>query len=164
MLILSTMQHHSPFSESDVEHIRRQDNMRVDALSWLATTKKKSHHRSVVQIQLRQPSMGEAECMTVTRVETWMSPIIQYLDHDTCQSKEEKALRLWCSRYTVIGQDLYRIGYSMSLLKCVTKEQVQYVLKEIHNGVCDNHSGARRMAAKVLRAGNYWLIVQGDYT
>ena len=34
----------------------------------------------------------------------------------------------------MIGQDLYRRGYSTLLLKCLTKEQAQYVLQEIHDG------------------------------
>ena len=36
-----------------VEHIRYQDNTRADALSRFSTTKKKSHHRSIIQIWLR---------------------------------------------------------------------------------------------------------------
>ena len=48
------------------------------------------------------------------------------------------------------------------LLKCITSKWVEYILAEIHEGVCGNHSGARTMAAKVLRAGYYWPTVQGD--
>jgi len=94
--------------------------------------------------------------------DTWMSPIIQYLEHGTCKLGNEKAIRLQCARYTMIGQDLYRMGYSTPLLKCLTKEQAQYVLQEVHDGACGNHSGARTMAAKVIRAGYNWLTVQGD--
>jgi len=62
----------------------------------------------------------------------------------------------------MINEDLYQREYSGPLLKCITKEQVDYVLVEIHKGVCRNHSGARTMASKVLRAGYYWPTVQGD--
>ena len=51
----------------------------------------------------------------------------------------------------MLNEDLYRRGYSARLLNCITKEQAEYVLTEIHEGVCGNHSGARTMAAKVLR-------------
>jgi len=53
-----------------VEHIRRENNKRVDVLSRLDTTKKKSHHRSIVQISLRNPSVGVAECLAMTKDET----------------------------------------------------------------------------------------------
>jgi len=56
-----------------------------------------------------------------------MTLIIQYLELDICKSEEEKTMRHWCGRYTMISQDRYKRGYSR-LLKCVTKEQTKYVL------------------------------------
>ena len=64
------------FQKGTVEHICQQENTRVDALSRLVTTKKKSHYRSVMQVRLRQPSLAEAECLAVTETETWMTPIV----------------------------------------------------------------------------------------
>jgi len=58
-------------------------------------------------------------------------------------------MRQQCARYTLIGQDLYRRAYSKPILKCVTEEQVEYILQEIHDGVCESHSGIRTMVAKV---------------
>lgn len=60
----------APFKKVKMEHICRQDNTRVDALSRLATTKKKSHHRSIGQICLKQPSVGEVECLAVIEADT----------------------------------------------------------------------------------------------
>jgi len=91
-----------------------------------------------------------------------MTLVIQYLKHDTYKPKEEKTMKQQCVRYTMINEDLYRRGYSPPLLKCITREQDEYVLTEIHEGVCDNHSGARTMADKILRADYYWSTVQGD--
>ncbi len=44
----------------------------------------------------------------------------------------------------------------MPLLKCLSKSEVEYVLKEIHEGVCGGHSGGRMLAHKAIRAGYYW--------
>jgi len=103
-----------------------------------------------MQIWLRQPSVALVECLAVinAKTETWMTPIVQYLKHGTCKPEEEKAMKQQCSRYTMINRDLYRKGYSTSLLKCITKDKAKYVLKEIHEGVCGSHSGARTMATK----------------
>jgi len=79
------------FDKVVVEHIPRQENERVDALSRLASSKKQSHHRSVVQMRLPQPSVGDAECMAITETHTWMTLIIQYLEHGTCQPGEERS-------------------------------------------------------------------------
>jgi len=52
----------------------------------------------------------------------------------------------------MIGQDFSRRGYSRPLLKCIKNDQATYILKEIHEGVCGNHSGARTLATKVPKA------------
>jgi len=35
----------------------------------------------------------------------------------------------------MIGDDLYKRGYDQPLLKCVTAEQAQYIIKELHEGI-----------------------------
>ena len=55
----------------------------------------------------------------------------------------------------MIGDDLYKHGYGQPLLKCVTAKQAQYIIKELHERICDYHSGARTMATRVLRAGYF---------
>ena len=62
----------------------------------------------------------------------------------------------------MINEDLYRRGYSTPLLKCITNKRAEYILAEIHEGICGNHAGVRTMAAKVLRADYYWPTIQGD--
>jgi len=110
------------------------------------------------------PSVSETEYLAIAEAETdnWMTPIIQYLEDGTCKPKQEKTMKQHCTQYTMINDDLYRRGYSAPLLKCITNKQVKYVLTEIHEGVCGNHSGARTMTSKVLKEGYYWLTVQGD--
>jgi len=150
------------FKKVTVEHIHREDNTRADALSRLATTKKKSHHKFVVQIHLKNPSVGEAECLAVIEVDTWMNPIIQYLELGTCKPEVEKTMRQQSARYTMIGQDLYKRGYFRPLLKCIIKEQTKYALQEIHEDACVNHSDERTMVTKVFRVGYYWPIIHSD--
>jgi len=109
-------------------------------------------------------NVSETECLAIVEAETdnWMTPIIQYLEDGTCKPEEAQTMKQQCARYTMINEDLYRRGYSTLHLKCITSEQAEYVLTEIHQGVWKNHSGAWKMASKVLRAGYYWPTVQGD--
>jgi len=62
----------------------------------------------------------------------------------------------------MIGDDLYKREYGQPLLKCVTVEQAQYIIKELHEGICGYHSGARTMATRVLRAGYFWPTIEAD--
>lgn len=54
----------------------------------------------------------------------------------------------------MIGEDLYRRGFSTPLLKCLAKDEVHYVMDELHNGIGGFHTGQRTLKALVLRADN----------
>jgi hypothetical protein len=62
----------------------------------------------------------------------------------------------------LIGGVLYRRGYYFPLLKCLSKADASYILREIHEEVCGNHSGAKMLVNKVIRAGYYWPIMNKD--
>jgi hypothetical protein len=66
------------------------------------------------------------------------------------------------ARYVLVGGILYRRGYSLPLLKCLPDEDASYVLKEVQHGVCGNHSGAKALANKIIRAGYYWPTMIRD--
>ncbi|XP_070031809.1 uncharacterized protein [Nicotiana tomentosiformis] len=38
----------------------------------------------------------------------------------------------------------------------------EYVLREVHEGTCENHSGAESLVQKVIRAGYYWIDIEKD--
>ena len=59
---------------------------------------------------------------------------------------------------------LYKRGFSTPILKCIGKEDANYVLREVHEGICGNHIGARTLAAKILRQGYYWPTMIKDAT
>ena len=50
----------------------------------------------------------------------------------------------------------------MPLLKCLGPEEVDYAIRETHEGICGEHLGARALAAKILRAGFYWPTMKED--
>nr|KYP34029.1 Pro-Pol polyprotein [Cajanus cajan] len=75
---------------------------------------------------------------------------------------EAKKIRTQAARYSVVAGELYRRGFSTPLLKCIDQQQADYVLREIHEGICGSHSGARTLTAKVLRAGYYWPTLKTD--
>ena len=48
------------------------------------------------------------------------------------------------------------------MLKCVDEEDVDYILGEIHEGVCESQSGGRTLAYKAIRQGYYWPTMKRD--
>uniref|UniRef100_A0A151UDD1 Integrase catalytic domain-containing protein n=1 Tax=Cajanus cajan TaxID=3821 RepID=A0A151UDD1_CAJCA len=95
---------------------------------------------------------------------SWITPIRKYIVNGELPADhmEAKKLRTQEARYSVVANELYRRGFSTPLLKCIDNHQADYVLQEIHEGICGSHSVGRTMAAKVLRAGYYWPTLKGD--
>uniref|UniRef100_A0A2N9IKM3 Uncharacterized protein n=1 Tax=Fagus sylvatica TaxID=28930 RepID=A0A2N9IKM3_FAGSY len=60
------------------------------------------------------------------------------------------------------GQYLVDVTHS-PLLKG-REEEANYVIREVHEGICGNHSGARALAHKLTRAGYYWPSLLHDAT
>lgn len=57
---------------------------------------------------------------------------------------------------------LYKRGFSCPYLRCFGLEEADYVMREVHEGICRNHSGSLSLAHKLLQAGYYWPTVQKD--
>ena len=65
--------------------------------------------------------------------------------------KEASKLRSRSARFTIHRGTLYKRGFLTPILKCIAKEDTNYVLRKVYEGVCGNHIGARALAGKVLR-------------
>ena len=59
------------------------------------------------------------------------------------------------SQYVMMNSYLYKKSFSLSLLKCLGPTDVNYALREVHEGIYENHLGGMSLAYKVLQPGYY---------
>nr|KYP43116.1 Retrovirus-related Pol polyprotein from transposon 17.6 [Cajanus cajan] len=159
------------FQEVLVKHISREDNTRADQLARLAATKKPGHLRTIIQQEIDHPSV---EAKMVASVEAnladpsdppdWQDELKAFLTNEITPAEptEAKRLRTRASRYVVIAGQLYKRGFSTPLLKCLNPDEADYVMREVHEGICGMHSRARTTVSKLLRAGYYWPTINSD--
>ncbi|XP_047168236.1 uncharacterized protein LOC124837005 [Vigna umbellata] len=149
------------FDRIDIRHIPRENNTRADMLSKLSSSKEKGQITTIIRQVLLQSSV---ECMSVANVEEgdWRSEIRRLMTkQDAGQPvKSADAKKIAC--YLLVGDDLYRRGFSTPLLKCLGKEEACYVMDELHNGICGFHTGRRTLKARILRVGYYWPTMEED--
>ena len=95
-----------------------------------------------------------------------MDPIWDYLIDGLLPDdpKEASKLRTRSVKFTIHKGSFYKRGFFTPILKCVAGKDADYVLREVHEGVCGNHIGARTFAGKVLRQGYYWPTMLRDAT
>ncbi|XP_017434586.1 uncharacterized protein LOC108341410 [Vigna angularis] len=145
----------------DIKHIPREENVRVNMLSKLSSGKEKGHLTTLFRQVLSKPSV---ECLVIDtgNGEDWRSEIRKLMQDQDNGHPVQPADARKISRYVIIGDDLYNRGFSTPLLKCLARPEAQYMLDELHNGICGFHTGRRVLKARTVRAGYYWPTMEEE--
>ena len=87
----------------------------------------------------------------------WTTPITSYLKDGVLPDVKEatRKLKVQAARFVLIKDILYKKGFSYTYLRCLIPEDADFVMREVHEGVCGNHSGSRSLVHKLIRAGYY---------
>ncbi|KAL0378571.1 UNVERIFIED_CONTAM: hypothetical protein Sradi_3162600 [Sesamum radiatum] len=106
--------------------------------------------RKITLLIKEHPVIEEGEeLQAMENSSSWKVEFMNYLkDDDLIKAKR---LKFKATRFTIIGNDLYKRTIDGPLLKCLDEEKAQYVLREIHEGSCGNHFGGRSLAQKITR-------------
>ena len=119
----------------------------------------------VIQEILEEPSIQKEEIMQIEKdPASWQTPIIKYLREGSLPEMPKDALKIKKSTtfYTIIDNQLFKRGYLILLLKCISEDQSQYIMAEVHEDVYGHHLGGRSLEAKILRVGYYWPTMKAD--
>ncbi|XP_074346280.1 uncharacterized protein LOC141685056 [Apium graveolens] len=147
------------FGSSRLEGAPREENSKADALAKMGS--------QMDSIELGQIPLGIQEIPSVPEVkvfqtqenplEGWMTPIHNYIRTGALPEDKLRArrLRYQVARYVEYDVVLYKRGFNQPLLRCVDIEEGNYILREVHKGICGNHSGGGSLVLKVLRQGYY---------
>ncbi|XP_074337204.1 uncharacterized protein LOC141674395 [Apium graveolens] len=129
--------------------VPREKNSNADALEKMGSQQEAVLLGSIpLEIQ-EIPSIPEVEVMQVDEApkETWMTLILAYIHKEALSEEKFKArrVRYQAARYVVYDEVLYKRGFNQPLLRCVDKEEGNYILREVLEGICGNHSGGKTM-------------------
>ena len=144
----------------EVKLVPRTENMAADALSKLASLSVSDKKRNVMVETLGERSIDTPAPVVNTIVQSpeWYDGIVAYKLAGTLPEEKiaAKKLKRDSSWYCIFQGQMYKKGFSLSLLRCVTAYEATKIIEEIHEGVCGNHIGGKVLALKALRASFYW--------
>uniref|UniRef100_A0A2N9IZX2 RNA-directed DNA polymerase n=1 Tax=Fagus sylvatica TaxID=28930 RepID=A0A2N9IZX2_FAGSY len=151
------------FQKVEFVQIPREENVDADRLARLASSGEECD--GFLEI-LGRPSSEEETVNAIKDNVSWMSPIVRYLKEGRLPTDkmEARKLRIRASHFQLLDGILYKMGFSRPHLRCLSPEEANYVIREVHEGICGNHSGARALAHKLTRAGYYWPSLLHDAT
>jgi hypothetical protein len=96
----------------------------------------------------------------------WAQQIVRFLqrgEHPEEQEEAEKVARQ-SSMYQFVDNMLCRKRPNGVKLKCISREEGQELLAEIHGGICGHHIGSRALVGKAFRQGFFWPTALQDAT
>ena len=149
------------FGEAHFVQVPREENMKADTLAKEVSVSELTDEFDEIQYR---PSMDLPEVQQIEGEKNWMTPIVGYLKEGKLTQGRDEAckLKIKSTKYILMDEVLYKRGFSQPYLRCLALDEANYVLGEVHEGACDNHSGARSLVHKVVRAGYYWPTIQAN--
>ncbi|XP_074346683.1 uncharacterized protein LOC141685487 [Apium graveolens] len=122
------------FGSARLEGVPREENSNADALAKMGS--------QMDSVLLGQIPLG-----------------IQEIPKDKLQAR---CLRYQAAKYVEYDGVLYKRGFNQPQLRCMNLEEGNYILREVYEGICGNHSGGDSLALKVLRQGYCWPTMKED--
>ncbi|XP_076927237.1 uncharacterized protein LOC143590729 [Bidens hawaiensis] len=153
------------FTRCKVKHIKRSENKQVDALSELALVSFDHLAKDIRVEVLNNPSVLAREvCIISTSTTSWMTPIINFLSLSAMPDNKDEAKKILhkALNYQMKEGIMYMRSYLGPLLWCVNPQDANYLLRELHKGLCGIHTGPRMVVAKIMNAGYYWPDMHVD--
>ncbi|XP_050207805.1 uncharacterized protein LOC126657193 [Mercurialis annua] len=142
------------------EHVTIRSDSQLVVCQTLATVNEKipGVHFSVQ----KHSSIDNYETIFLTQpLENWMQGIAHYLMDGTLPENRDKAYKILrqAPYYAFLDGVLYRKSFTHPWSRCLTAEEGEYVLREIHEGICGAHIAPRMLAKKAVLQGYYWPLM-----
>ena len=148
-----------------LEQFPGDSNERADALAAVATSL--SIKETIYLPIYYQPGSSILHTQ-VSQIEesppSWMDPIRLYKATGELPDDRSRAhkVQIQSAMFSLVDGQLYKRSLGRPYLKCLTLEQGQYVLAELHKGICGYHPGRRKLAHRAHTQGYYWLTMKSD--
>ncbi|XP_028208435.1 uncharacterized protein LOC114391656 [Glycine soja] len=156
------------FNKVELHHIPRDENQMADALATLSSMYEVSHRNNLPTIRIQRLERP-AHVFAVEEVvddKPWFHDIKCFLQSQEyppgASNKDRRTLRRLSGNFFLNGDVLYKRNFDMVLLRCVDKQEAEFLMHEVHEGSFGTHPNGHAMARKLLRAGYYWMSMETD--
>ncbi|XP_049394584.1 uncharacterized protein LOC125858841 [Solanum stenotomum] len=158
-----------------LQHVRRTENKKVDALAALASTLTLPDQTQVtICKKWIVPPPNEEECIknefnhfvaaSEAVKEEWRQPIIDYMCYGILPDDPRRRtdIRRRAPRFLYYKDTLYRRLFEGVLLRCLGEEEAIHALQEAHSRVCGSHQSGPKLHFHIKRMGYYWPTMVKD--
>ena len=152
----------SNFDRVEFAQVPQDQNTEADEVARNASADNQAKMTDWKLEEQNSPSIEEFQTFPVHTHTGWKSLILSYLKDGRLPpnpNEAEKTQKL-ATRFIVLNDELYKRGFSQPYLRCVEEEETKYALEEVHEGICNDHMGAKSLIRKIMRVGYFWPMMQ----
>ena len=127
------------FDSLDFVQIPQAKNAKANFLARLASLDD-YNVTSKLCVEIRgQLSIEGEQVLKIKEQDEWMTPIVQYLKEGWLpeDKAETRKMQIRVTCFVIIDDVLYKRGYSLPYIRCASSEETDYMLREIHEGICE---------------------------
>ena len=138
--------------------IPREENECADRLAKVASAERMLVPNQVLSFVQTSSLIDNGTNMQEVEPESnWTTPLISYLKAEILLNGKDavRKLKVQASQFILMKDILYKRGFSRPYLRCLVPKETEYIMRKVHKGICGNHSGARSLVHKLIRAGYY---------
>ena len=90
-------------------------------------------------------------------IPNWTAPYLAYMTRGELPEDETLARQITrrAKSMIVINGEFHHRSVTGAFQRCVSPEEGQEILREIHEGDCGHHAGSKSLVAKAFRHGFY---------
>ena len=139
--------------------IPREENEHADHIAKVALTEHMLIPNQVLSFVQISPLIDSISMHEIGSKNDWMTPITSYLKDSMLPDDKEAARKLMVqvTWFVLIKDVLYKRCFSCLYLWCLIPKEANYVMREVHEGVCKNHSRSWSLVHKLIWVGTIGL-------
>ena len=149
----------SGFESFSLQQVPRSRNTHANSLTTLATSSAQCLPWVILVEGLYKPVEVKEQRIPIHQIRVgliWMDPLMLFLKDDILLEEKKKVdkvrrkvPRFWLSE----DQKLYKRSFSRPYLLCIHPEAMELLLEELHEGICESHTGDRSLSHRALTQG-----------
>ena len=138
--------------QAKIIQIPRGENEQADHLAKAALVEHMITHGNLLSFVHILPLIDLSNMQEIGSESNWTTTIALYLKDGILPNEKEatRKLKVRVARFILIKDVLYKRGFSCLYLRCLGNEEVDYVMREVNEVICENHSGSRSLVHKLV--------------
>ena len=138
--------------QTKIVQIPRGENKQADRIAKAASAKYMVIPDNVLSFVQLSLLIDLVDVQELDYENNWTTRLVSHLKNGVLPDGKGavRKLKVQAARFVLIKNALYKRGFFCPYLRCLGPEKADHIMKEVHEGICGNHSRSQSLAHKLI--------------